>query len=62
MLVAVVVLAVQAGGNTATDAYKALAIVGVWAVLGVIWVIVNPAKRGHKMIDSAAPRRQTVSV
>jgi basic amino acid/polyamine antiporter, APA family len=62
MLVAVVVLAVQAGGSTATDAYKALGMVGVWAVLGVIWVLVNPAKRGHKVIDKEAPKRQMVSV
>ena len=62
MLVAVVALAVQAGGTTATDAYKALAIVGVWAVLGVIWVMVNPAKRGHKMVDAEVPRRQPIGV
>ena len=61
MLVAVVALAVQAGGTTATDAYKALAMVGIWAVLGVIWVLVNPAKRGHKLIDKQAPKRELVT-
>jgi basic amino acid/polyamine antiporter, APA family len=44
-LFGVVYLAVTAGGSTAKDAYKSLAIVGVWIVIGVIWVAVNPNKR-----------------
>jgi hypothetical protein len=57
MLFAVVYLAVTAGGNSATDAYKALGIVGVWLALGVVWFIVNTARQGHKVTDSAVPRR-----
>jgi amino acid transporter len=57
MLVAVVDLAVNAGGSSASDAYKALAIVGGWVVLGVLWVLFNPAKRGQRMIDSSVAKR-----
>jgi amino acid transporter len=45
-LFGVVYLAVTAGGATAKDAYKSLAMVGGWIVLGVIWVAINPNK-GH---------------
>ena len=41
---------------------KAMAIVGVWALIGVVWVLVNPAKRGTKMLDPAIPQRQPVAV
>ena len=57
MLVGVVYLAVKAGGAAATDAYKALAIDGVWILLGVIWVLVNPAARDKKLLDHTAPKR-----
>jgi amino acid transporter len=57
MLVAIVVLALKAGGAAADDAYKALAIVAVWVVLGVVWLVANPAKRGHKVVDSTVQRR-----
>jgi amino acid transporter len=45
-LFGVVYLAITAGGAGSKDAYKALAIVGVWIVIGVIWVAINPNK-GH---------------
>ncbi|HVT76809.1 MAG TPA: APC family permease [Acidimicrobiales bacterium] len=48
-LFGVVYLALKAGGTTATDAYKALAIVGAWIVAGVVWVAVNPRMRGAKV-------------
>jgi basic amino acid/polyamine antiporter, APA family len=44
-LFGVVYLAVTAGGTTAKDAYKSLAIVGVWIVIGIVWVALNPNKR-----------------
>ena len=56
-LFGVVYLAVQAGGTTATDAYKALAIVGAWIVAGLVWVAINPNMRGSKVFDKAAPKR-----
>jgi hypothetical protein len=52
-----VYLAVKAGGAAATDAYKALAIDGVWILLGVIWVVVNPGTREKKLLDHTAPKR-----
>jgi amino acid transporter len=44
-LFGVVYLAITAGGATSKDAYKSLAIVGVWIVIGVVWVALNPNKR-----------------
>jgi amino acid transporter len=57
-LFGVVYLAVTAGGSTAKDAYKSLAIVGVWIVIGFIWVSLNPNKRHAKKVHeerSATP-------
>jgi APA family basic amino acid/polyamine antiporter len=48
-LFGVVYLAVKAGGSSATDAYKALAIVGAWIVAGIVWVAINPDMRGSKL-------------
>jgi len=45
-LCGVVYLAITGGGSGSKDAYKALAIVGVWIVAGIVWVAVNPNK-GH---------------
>jgi amino acid transporter len=56
-LFGVVYLAIKAGGESATDAYKALAMVGIWIVIGVVWVVLNPNKRGTKLIDKEAPQR-----
>jgi APA family basic amino acid/polyamine antiporter len=49
-LFGVVYLAITAGGAGSKDAYKALAIVGAWIVLGVIWVAINPNKRHAKTV------------
>lgn len=62
MLVAVIVLAVISGGATAKDAYKALAMDGVWVVIGIVWVIFNPAKKGHKLFEKDVAPRESVSV
>ena len=58
MLIGVVYLAVQAGGESASDAYKALAVVGLWIVLGGLWFVVNPAMRGKKMLDRGVAKQQ----
>jgi len=55
-LFGVVYLAVKAGGESATDAYKALAIVGLWIVAGVVWVALNPNMRGQKVFAPREPR------
>jgi len=57
-LFGVVYLAVKAGGNAAKDAYKALAMVGIWILLGVLWVALNPKMRGTKVFDATAEKRE----
>jgi APA family basic amino acid/polyamine antiporter len=51
-LMGVVYLSFKAGGSTAADTVKALEIVGVWIVLGVVWVLANPRMRGTKVFHS----------
>ncbi len=60
-LFGVVYLAVTAGGATSKDAYKSLAIVGGWIVLGAIWVGVNPSMRGKKVRHDPG-RKELVTV
>jgi APA family basic amino acid/polyamine antiporter len=43
MLVGVVYMSVSAGGSTQTDTLIALAIVGVWIVIGAVWLVLNSA-------------------
>ena len=47
-LLGVVYLAVKAGGDSSKNAYIALAVVGVWIVLGFVWVAMNPNKSHAK--------------
>ena len=64
-LFGVVYLAITAGGASSKDAYKALAIVGVWIVIGVIWVAANPNKHHARTVHeerSTAPREQQAPV
>jgi amino acid transporter len=49
-LFGVVYLAVKAGGAASKDAYVALAIVGVWIVLGVLWVKINSMRQGRALL------------
>ena len=49
-LAGIVYLAVTAGGTTATDAFIAVGAVGVWIVIGIGWVALNPAMRGTKLL------------
>jgi len=63
MLFGVVYLAVKAGGNTSKDAYKSMAIVGGWIVLGIIWVALNPRMRGKRVLhDPGRKELETVGV
>jgi len=62
-LFGVVYLAVTAGGTTAKDAYKSLAIVGVWIVIGVVWVALNPNKRhARSVVEGRTVERAPVTV
>jgi hypothetical protein len=53
----VVYLAVTAGGAGSKDAYKALGIVGIWIVIGIVWVAANPNKRHAKTIVESRKER-----
>jgi basic amino acid/polyamine antiporter, APA family len=61
MLFAVVYLAFASGGATAKNAIISLGIVAVWIALGVAWVVLNPSKKGDRLILTDPPRRETVN-
>ncbi len=52
MMLAVFYIAFSSGGSTADDGQKALLIVGVWVVLGVLWFVVNSARQGRSMLSA----------
>ncbi len=58
-LLGVVYLSIKAGNtpaaHTQTDTIKALAIVGLWIVLGLVWVLANPRMRGTKLFHQPEP-------
>jgi hypothetical protein len=56
-----VYVANTAGGATSKDAYKSLGIVVGWIVLGAIWVALNPAMRGKKVLHDPG-RKDLVAV
>lgn len=58
-LIGVVYLAIKSGGATSKDAYKSLAIVGGWIVIGVVWVAINPNKRHAKEVHDTRHRTST---
>jgi APA family basic amino acid/polyamine antiporter len=62
-LCGVVYLAITAGGATSKDTYKALGLVALWIVLGVVWVAVNPnkhdARKVHEDRTVRAPKAPT---
>jgi amino acid transporter len=49
-LVGIVYLAITAGGATSMDAYIAIGGVAVWCVIGLLWVVLNPATKGQKLL------------
>ncbi len=62
MLFGVLYIAITAGnsgtpgGNTATDATDSLIIFAVWAIVGVVWFLINTARQGKPaMITEKAP-------
>jgi APA family basic amino acid/polyamine antiporter len=46
----IVYLAVKAGGDSSKNAYIALAMVAVWIVAGIVWVLSNPHHRGKPIL------------
>jgi amino acid transporter len=59
-LFGVVYLAITAGGTTSKDAYKSIAIVVGWIVIGAVWVALNPNKRHARAVVEARTGPTTV--
>jgi amino acid transporter len=57
-LLGVIYIALNASGTSPGDAYKALGIVGVWILIGIIWVVRNPSMRGTRLVHDPGPRPQ----
>jgi amino acid transporter len=57
MLAGVVYMSVSAGGSTQTDTLIALGIVGVWILIGAVWLIFNSASSKQSLLvkPQAAP-------
>jgi heme/copper-type cytochrome/quinol oxidase subunit 4 len=56
-----VYMSVSAGGSTQTDTLIALAIVGVWIVVGAVWLILNSAANKTSLLvkpQIVSPERQ----
>ena len=49
----VVYIAVTGSGTTPGDAFKAIAVVGIWCLIGFIWVLGNPNKHLAKEVHAA---------
>jgi len=56
-LLGVVYIAVTASGTSPGDAYKALGVVALWCLIGVVWVMVNPNMRGKKVFHDPGQRQ-----
>jgi APA family basic amino acid/polyamine antiporter len=55
-LLGVIYIAVTGSGTTPGDAYKALGIVILWCLIGVVWVLSNPNMRGKKVFHDPGKR------
>jgi amino acid transporter len=61
MLVGIVYMSVSAGGPTQTDTLIALAIVGVWILVGAAWLLINSATNRTSLLvkpQIVSPERQ----
>jgi len=54
MLIGIVVMSVTAGGSTQTDALIALGIVGVWILVGAVWLVFNSLGSNKSLLVSPA--------
>jgi APA family basic amino acid/polyamine antiporter len=50
MLVGVVYMSISSGGSTQTDTLIALAIVGVWIVIGAVWLVLNSTAKKTSLL------------
>jgi amino acid transporter len=55
MLVGIVYMSVSAGGSTQTDTLIALAIVGVWILIGAAWLVLNSAANKTSLLVAPKP-------
>jgi basic amino acid/polyamine antiporter, APA family len=55
-LLGVLYIAVTGSGTGPGNAYKALGVVILWCVIGIVWVFFNPKMRGSKVIDDPGRR------
>jgi amino acid transporter len=60
-MLGVLYIAVTGSGTTPGDAYKAIGVVVLWAVIGVIWVKLNPHKRHAQTIVTERAQRSLVA-
>jgi basic amino acid/polyamine antiporter, APA family len=61
-LLGIIYLSVKAGGSTQTDTVKALAVVILWIVLGLVWVLGNPRMRGTKLFHQPPPSEGKLAI
>jgi basic amino acid/polyamine antiporter, APA family len=52
MLIGIVIMSVSAGGTTQTDTLIALAFVGIWILIGAIWLVFNSASTKTSLLVS----------
>jgi hypothetical protein len=61
-LLGIIYLSIKAGGSTQTDTVKALAVVILWIVLGLVWVLGNPRMRGTKLFHQPPPSEGKLAI
>jgi amino acid transporter len=57
-LFGVLYIAVEGSGTSPGNAYKALGVVAIWCLIGIVWVALNPKMRGKKVRHDPGPRDQ----
>jgi amino acid transporter len=55
MLAGVIYMSVSAGGSTQTDTLVALGFVGMWVVIGAVWLVVNSAASKKSLLVKPQP-------
>jgi amino acid transporter len=58
-LLGVLYIALNGSGTSPGNAYKALGVVVIWCLIGVVWVMSNPKMRGTKVRHDPGQRDET---
>jgi amino acid transporter len=61
-LLGIIYLSVKAGGSTQSDTIKALLVVVLWIILGLVWVLGNPRMRGTKLFHQPPPSEGKLAI